>query len=296
MKITFLGTSSMMPTAERNHNSILFNYMNENILVDCGEGTQRQFRKADLNPVKITKILITHWHGDHVLGLPGLLQNLSRNNYNKVLEIYGPKESSRFFKNMLSWFYTDVRIKIKVIEVEEGIFFENEDFILKATKLNHTVPCLGYSFIEKDKRKINLNYLKKFGLKNDPIIRDLQKGKDIIWKGKKIKNKPATTIRKGKKITFVLDTGFTKKIINLAENSDLLICESTHSDELKEKAEAYHHLTARQAGEIAKKAKVKELILTHFSQRYKDVTFLLKETKKVFKNTKAANDFDSFDI
>ena len=158
------------------------------------------------------------------------------------------------------------------------------------------MPCLGYSFIEKDKRKINLNYLKKFGLKNDPIIRDLQKGKDIIWKGKKIKNKPATTIRKGKKITFVLVTGFTKKIINLAENSDLLICESTHSDELKEKAEAYHHLTARQAGEIAKKAKVKELILTHFSQRYKDVTFLLKETKKVFKNTKAANDFDSFDI
>ena len=286
----------MMPTAERNHNSILLNYKSENILVDCGEGTQRQFRKADLNPAKITKILITHWHGDHVLGLPGLVQNLSRNNYNKVLEIYGPKESSRFFKNMLSWFYTDVKIKIKVIEVNEGIFFENEEFILKATKLNHTVPCLGYSFIEKDKRKINLNYLKKFKLENNPIIRELQKGKDIIWNGKKIKNKLATTIKKGKKVAFILDTGFTSNIIDLAKDSDLLVCESTHSDELKEKAAAYHHLTAKQAGEIAKKSKVKELILTHFSQRYKEVGFLMKEAKKNFKNTKVANDLDSFEI
>ncbi len=296
MKITFLGTSSMIPTVKRNHNSILFDYENEHILVDCGEGTQRQFRIGNINPVKITKILISHWHGDHVLGLPGLLQNLSRHNYNKVLEVYGPKGTSNFFKNMLSWFYTDVKIKIKINEVDEGIFFENEDFILKAAKLNHRVPCLGYSFIEKDKRKININYLKKFGLKNDPIIRELQKGKDIIWKGKKIKNKLATKLRKGKKVTFILDTGFTNNIINLAKDSDVLVCESTHSDELKEKAEAYNHLTAKQAGEIAKKAKAKELILTHFSQRYKDVGFLMKEAKLNFKNVKLANDFDSFEI
>ena len=296
MKITFLGTSSMMPTADRNHSSILFNYKDENILIDCGEGTQKQFRIANLNPVKITKILITHWHGDHILGLPGLLQNLYKNNYHGILEVYGPKGTSLFFKKMFAWFYADIRLNVKVNDVNEGIFFENEKFILKCISLNHRVPCLGYSFIEKERRKININYLKKFGLKNHPIIKELQNGKDIIWEGKKIKNKLATTIIKGKKISFILDTALTPNIIKLVKDSDLLICESTLSDDLKERAKEYRHLTTKQAAKIAKDAKVKELILTHFSQRYKEVENLLKEAKTVFKNTKCANDFDSFEI
>lgn len=296
MKITFLGTGSMMPTATRNHSSILFNYKEENILIDCGEGTQKQFRIAGLNPLKITKILITHWHGDHILGLPGLLQNLYKNGYNKVLEIYGPKGSKKFFENMFKWFYVDLRLNFKVKEINEGIFFENQDFVLKCTKLNHGIPCLGYSFIEKERRKIDINYLKKFNLKNHQIIKELQKGKDITWEGKKIKNKLATKIVKGKKVSFILDTGFTKNIINLVKDSDVLVCESTHSDELVEKAKEYGHLTTKQAAKIAKDSKVKELILTHFSQRYKETDDLLKQAKSVFKNTKAANDFDWFEI
>ena len=296
MKITFLGTGAMLPTKERNTNAIFTSYNTEGILVDCGEGTQKQLRLANISPTKVTKILITHWHGDHILGLPGLLQNLYRNNYNKVLEIYGPKGTKLFLQKMFQWFYVDMNLKIKVTEVEEGVFFENEEFILKSTSLNHKVPCLGYSFIEKDKRKININYLKKFNLKNNPIIRELQKGKDITWEGKKIKNKLATKIIKGKKISFILDTGFTNNILKLASNSDLLICESTHSDELIEKAKEYCHLTSKQAALIAKKSKCKELILTHFSQRYNDVNFLLKEAKTVFKNTTCANDFDWFEI
>ena len=296
MKITFLGTSSMMPTATRNHSSILFNYKDENILVDCGEGTQRQFRVGNLNPLKITKILITHWHGDHVLGLPGLLQNLYRNNYNKTLEIYGPKGTKLFLQKMFEWFYSDIKLKISIKEVEEGIFFENQDFKLECTKLDHKVPCLGYSFIEKNKRKINMNYLKKFNLKNNPIIRELQLGKDIIWEGRKIKNKLATKTISGKKISFILDTGFTKNILKLAKDSNVLICESTHGDELIEKAKKFKHLTSKQAALIAKQSKCKELILTHFSQRYKETNNLLKEAKRVFKNTSAANDFDWFEI
>jgi len=296
MKITFLGTSSMMPTATRNHSSILFNYKDENILVDCGEGTQRQFRVGNLNPLKITKILITHWHGDHVLGLPGLLQNLYRNNYNKTLEIYGPKGTKLFLQKMFEWFYSDIKLKISIKEVEEGIFFENQDFKLECTKLDHKVPCLGYSFIEKNKRKINMNYLKKFNLKNNPIIRELQLGKDIIWEGRKIKNKLATKTISGKKVSFILDTGFTKNILKLAKDSNVLICESTHGDELIEKAKKFKHLTSKQAALIAKQSKCKELILTHFSQRYKETNNLLKEAKRVFKNTSAANDFDWFEI
>ena len=286
----------MMPTATRNHSSILFNYKDENILVDCGEGTQRQFRVGNLNPLKITKILITHWHGDHVLGLPGLLQNLYRNNYNKTLEIYGPKGTKLFLQKMFEWFYSDIKLKISIKEVEEGIFFENQDFKLECTKLDHKVPCLGYSFIEKNKRKINMNYLKKFNLKNNPIIRELQLGKDIIWEGRKIKNKLATKTISGKKISFILDTGFTKNILKLAKDSNVLICESTHGDELIEKAKKFKHLTSKQAALIAKQSKCKELILTHFSQRYKETNNLLKEAKRVFKNTSAANDFDWFEI
>jgi len=286
----------MMPTATRNHSSILFNYKDENILVDCGEGTQRQFRVGNLNPLKITKILITHWHGDHVLGLPGLLQNLYRNNYNKTLEIYGPKGTKLFLQKMFEWFYSDIKLKISIKEVEEGIFFENQDFKLECTKLDHKVPCLGYSFIEKNKRKINMNYLKKFNLKNNPIIRELQLGKDIIWEGRKIKNKLATKTISGKKVSFILDTGFTKNILKLAKDSNVLICESTHGDELIEKAKKFKHLTSKQAALIAKQSKCKELILTHFSQRYKETNNLLKEAKRVFKNTSAANDFDWFEI
>lgn len=290
MKITFLGTGSMIPTKERNHISILLRYKDENILIDCGEGTQRQLRFANISSTKITKILITHWHGDHILGLPGIISSMGASQYNKTLEIYGPKNSKKYFQNLMSGFAQQTNIKLNLKETSSGIFFENNDFKLKATELIHGIKCLGYSFIEKDKRKINLNYLKKYGLKKHPILKELQKGNSITWKGKKINVDKATIIKKGKKITFISDTNLTQSIITLAKDSDLLICESTHLDELKEKTEKYKHLTSKQAAQIAKKTKVKKLVLTHFSQRYKDVKPLLKEAKSIFKNTIVAND------
>ena len=104
IKITFLGTSDSIPTKERNHTSILLNYKNENILIDCGEGTQRQFKKANLNPCRLTSILITHWHGDHILGLPGLLQTLAMQNYNRTLKIYGPRNTKKFAEEIMKMF------------------------------------------------------------------------------------------------------------------------------------------------------------------------------------------------
>ena len=112
--ITFLGTSQAIPTAKRNHTSILLSYNSENILIDCGEGTQRQFRKAKINPCKLTKLLITHWHGDHILGIPGLLQTLALNNYNRTLEIYGPKGTKKFMNLMQQIFFKVGKIKIIV--------------------------------------------------------------------------------------------------------------------------------------------------------------------------------------
>lgn len=296
MEISILGTSGTLPTKERNPTAVLCSYKNHNILIDCAEGTQRQFRLASIPQTRITKLLITHWHGDHILGLPGLIQSLGINNYSKTLEIYGPKGTTNFFKNMRTWFYFPIQISIKVKDIGEGKFFEDNDLELYAYKMDHRVPCLAYVIKEKNKRKINLNYLKEFGLKQHPILKELQRGKDIVWKGKKILASKATKIQIGKKICFITDTGYTKDTIKAAKGSDLLICESTFKDGLKEKARDFKHLTAKQAAEIAKKAKVKRLILTHFSQRYKDTTEIKKEAQKTFKNITCANDLDYFVI
>ncbi|MEM4271439.1 MAG: MBL fold metallo-hydrolase, partial [Candidatus Pacearchaeota archaeon] len=155
IKLYFLGTGQAIPTEKRNHTAILLQYANENILVDCGEGTQRQFRKAKLNPCKLTRLLITHWHGDHVLGLPGLLQTLALNNYNKTLEVYVPKHTAHFFQLIQKMFVYKDKIKIKLNEVLSSTIFETSDFKIEAEAMKHDTPCLAYSFIEKDKIRID---------------------------------------------------------------------------------------------------------------------------------------------
>lgn len=292
IRLTFLGTGSMVPTKERNHIAVLVSYKDENILVDCGEGTQRQLRLADISPTKVTKILISHWHGDHVLGLPGLMYSLAANEYSKTLHIYGPKGTKEFMFHLFKGFAYKDQISYEIHEIGEGVFFETKDFKLEAKKLIHTAPCFGYAFIEKDRRNIDVDYLKKhYGFSRHPILRDLQAGKDIVWKGKKISASKATKLTEGKKIVFVSDTVYCKPAIDLAKDADLLVCESTYLKDLEDKASDYKHLSARQAAEIAKKAKAKKLILTHFSQRYKDVKDVEKEAKSVFKDSICAKDF-----
>jgi len=289
----------MLPTKDRNHSSLLIQYFNEGIMIDCGEGTQKQLRIANISPTKITKLLITHFHGDHVLGIPGLLQSLVANNYQKRLEIYGPIGTKKHIDYMLKG------IELKEIKhLNYGItelsaprgFYKDKNFSLKCGKANHNVPTLTYSFIEGDKRKINIKYVERFGLKTHPLLGQLQQGKDIVYKGKKISAKKATTIKPGKKITVILDTATSPSLSSFAKDSDVLICESTWANDMEKFTEKRKHLTSKQAAEIAKKAKVKKLILTHFSQRYKDLKGLLKEAKKVFKNTETAKDFMKFEL
>jgi ribonuclease Z len=295
IKITFLGTSDAVPSAERNHTSILLNYKDENILVDCGEGTQRQFRKAGLNPCKVTRLLITHWHGDHVLGIPGLLQTLNFSDYNKTLFIYGPKGTKEFMNQIFKTFIFQGKFNIEVKEVENK-FFENDDFCIEAKKMTHGIPCNAYSFVKKDNLRIDKGKLEKTGIKG-AIIQELKKGKDIIFNGKKYLAKNLTYKEEGKKISFVFDTSFNKEIIPFVKNSDLLICESTFGEELEEQAKEYHHLTSKQSAEIAKKSNSEKLILTHISQRYsKNPKKILDTAKQVFKNSSLAKDLDIVEI
>lgn len=296
MELTFLGTGSMLPTKERNGTAVLLSHRDETLLFDCGEGTQKQMRIMHIPVTKITKILLSHWHGDHVFGLPGLLLTMGASHYNKTLEIYGPKGSKKRFVDLQRPWIPQEKISLALKEVSKGIFFDGTSFRLEALPLEHTTHVIGFSFVEKDKRNIDIAYTKQFGLVKNPLLRDLQAGKDIIWQGKKIKASRATTITKGKKITFLTDTRMCANAVRLASNADLLICEATYDATMKEKAEEYGHLTAKDAAMIAKKAKVKKLIITHFSQRYKDNKALEQEAKQVFPNTIAAHDFMQYKV
>lgn len=289
MEIVFLGTSSMQPTRERSLTSILFKHKTENILIDCGEGTQRQMKILGIPPTRINKILLTHLHGDHINGLPGFLQNLAVNQYSKTLEIYGPHGTKDLIKNIFK--LVTGRVKLKINEISPGLFLKTDDLIFKSILLEHTTKTFGYSIEEIPKRRINMNYIKKFELKQSPILKDLQKGKNIIFKNKKILASKATYLIPGKKISLILDTKYCSNAVKLAQNSDLLISEATFAEDNKDKARDYEHLTASQAALIAKKSRSKKLILTHFSQRYKTIDTLLNEAKKIFKETSCAKDF-----
>ncbi len=296
MQITILGTSAMLPTKERNPSAVFLSYKTEGILFDCGEGTQRQMKLAGIPFSKITKVLITHWHGDHVLGLPGLIQSMGGSDYQGVLEIYAPKGCKKIFEHMLQGIVFDFRIKVEFIEVIKRKLFQGKDFSLEALPLDHKIPCLGYSFIENEKRKIEMNKVKKFGIPEGPLIGELQEGKIITFKGKKIHPDDISTVIKGKKITFITDTTVCSNAYELAKDSDLLICESSYASKLQDKALEYKHLTAHDAALIASKSNVKKLMLTHFSARYKNTLEIEEDARTLFDNIICAKDFTRINL
>ena len=296
IKLTFLGTAGSIPSARRNHTAILLNYNKENILIDCGEGTQRQFRKARMNPCKVTRILISHWHGDHVLGIPGLLQTLGLSGYNKTLYIYGPRGTKKFMKEILKVFHFTGDYPIKVEEVS-GKFFETKDFYLEAKAMTHRIPCNAYVFVKKGRTRIDKKKLEKSKLPSGPLLQRLKQGKNIFYKGKKYLAKNLTFEEADKKIAVIMDTSLNKRIAPFVKNSDLLICESSFGSDLEKQAKERFHFTAKQAGEIAKKSKSKKLVLMHISQRYeKNLKKILNEAKKNFKNTSIVDDLDEIEV
>ncbi|HLD00659.1 MAG TPA: ribonuclease Z [Candidatus Nanoarchaeia archaeon] len=295
IKITFLGTGCMQPTKSRNHSGILLRYKSESILLDCGEGIQRQMRIAGIKPARITKVFLSHWHGDHVFGLAGLISTMGADGFSGTLQIYGPPGSKKYMDNLLKSFSVKNLIPIEVREVKTGDFFENEDFILRAELLKHSATCIGFSLIEKDRRRIELTKAKKLGLKG-PILGKIQRGEEVTVSGKKIKPSEVTYIVKGKKISYIADTVKCKGADNLAQEADLLISEGTHIEDIKSKTRKYMHLTVKEAAEIASRNKVKRLIITHISQRYKNSEEVLKEAKAGFKNSKVAEDFMEVEV
>lgn len=294
LELTFLGTSSMFPTKNRNHAAVLLRYEGSYNLFDCGEGTQRQMRIAGLSPYKVDNIFLSHWHGDHSLGLGGIIQSMSATKRVENLSVYGPIETEMRVDHVMNTYIFRKTFRVEARDAtcaKETTIMKGENFKVNAINLKHNVPCLGFKFIEDSRRKINLDYLAKFGLKQDKVLGDLQKGKDIIWKGKKITAEKGTIEIPGRTIAYLTDFTMEKKVENFCKGVDTIICEATYSKEDREKLDDRQHISSVEAAELAKKAGAKQLIITHFSQRYNRVDHLLEEAKKIFLNTTAATDF-----
>jgi len=284
----------MVPTKERNVSAVFLSFKTEGILFDCGEGTQRQMNIAGIKRTSVTKVLISHWHGDHVSGLVGLIQTMGNDEIPPNLEIFGPRGTEEHMEHLMKMCDFESRVNLKIYEIDvDGVekVFDGEDFIIEAAPLNHSSPCIGYSFIEKDRWKIDMALLKKMGVPEGKHLQPLQEGKSIEWKGNKIDAEKVTSMVKGKKISYIMDTAMCSPAITLAKDSDILICESAYASDLEEKARLHRHLTGKQAGMIANNANVGRLYLMHFSQRYKSAKEIEEDAKDVFSKTEAAHDF-----
>ena len=290
MELTFLGTSAMVPTKDRNHASVYLEHEGVGILFDCGEGTQRQLRIAGISPAKIRIICITHWHGDHALGLVGLLQTMGASHNEHEVTLIGPAGTSERIASLMEIYPAALPYTLNVIDAEQGSH-RFSGFRIASQPLMHVIPNLGFAFVEDDSRVLEHERIKREKIRDGPWLGRLQKGQDAEYDGRTLPLEDYTRLRKGRKVSYVTDTSYCKEAVELARNSDVLICESTFTSEHDEKSLAYDHMTAQQAAQLAVAAGVSRLVLTHFSQRYTRVDAFLEEAQAVFPDTRAAYDF-----
>ncbi len=280
-KVVLLGTSSGIPTKDRNTTSIYFQFLGKSFLFDCGEGTQRQIFKADLNIYKIEYIFFTHLHGDHILGAPGLIQTLDFHGKKKI-KIFGTPTISEKINCLLkgSVYNQEIEIDISEIKPPDNVekIYEEEDFYINAVSMNHVIPCIGYSFIEKDKKVYDRQIIKELKLTKEDFINLENKG-FVKKNGKIIKKDQITKTKKGFKFTFITDTYKTDNIIKLAKDSDILVIESTYFDE-EDKAKEYKHLTFKYILDIYPQLNCKKIVLTHFSRKYSSLDIFKREIEK----------------
>lgn len=297
MEITFLGTSSAVHSYERNHPSIILKAFGEVMMFDCGEGTQRQLIYAKISPMKISKIFLTHYHGDHILGLPGLLQSMNFRGREKKLTIYGPRGLNALKDAIFSLGYCKIEFPIEFVEIDSGIVEQTDEYFITSQNVNHFVPCLAYSIEELKKPRFLREKAIELGVPVGPDFGRLHNGEEVEINGKIIK--PEQVLgppRKGMKISYSGDTTPCEEMIELAKDSDLLIHESTYIKEDNDKAEENYHSTSADAALIAKKSNSKRLILTHISTRYQDTNQLLKEALEIFENAEIAKDLKKIEL
>ncbi len=291
----------MMPLPGRFLTSALVRREGDLFLFDCGEGTQVSLKMLNLKWKHIDSIFISHMHADHVTGLPGLLMLSSQVDRDKPLYIYGPERLIEYVEESKRILDMYINYEIRVIPVKPGILFESDDFYISCFPLKHTKQCFGYSLTEK-KRAGVFSVLKAKELKVPlgPLWGKLQRGESVLSEDN-LTITPDMVLgpqRDGRKFSYVTDSMYFPEISDYVRDSDLLFCEGMFEKALEEDARDKKHMTAYQAGLVARDGNVKKLCLQHYSPRYsdKELKILLKDAKEVFENTILTRDRMSFDI
>ncbi|AXG38140.1 ribonuclease Z [Enterococcus gilvus] len=304
MELEFLGTGAGVPAKHRNVSSLALKLLDERNsiwLFDCGEGTQMQILRTTIKPRKIEKIFISHLHGDHIFGLPGLLSSRSFQGGEEPVEIYGPVGLENYVRTSLQVTKTHLSYPLHFVEIKEGIIFQDKQFTVESMLLDHGIDSYGFRVKEADHEGVlQVDKLVALGVPAGPIY-----GK--IKRGEKVTMLDGTTIdgrdfvgeeKKGRVVTIFGDTRFMTRSSEFAKNSDVIVHESTFNKNESKLARAYFHSTTQQAATIAKEAHAKKLLLTHISARYlaKEAKELEEEAREIFPNTQIAKDFDIVDV
>ncbi|SET32902.1 ribonuclease Z [Paenibacillus sp. NFR01] len=305
MELYFLGTNAGVPTIQRNVTSIALRLLEERRsfwMFDCGEGTQHQVLRSPLRLGKLEKLFITHLHGDHLFGLPGLLSSRGYQGGISPLTVYGPPGLKVFLDTALSVSQCRIPYKLDIIEHTGGLVFEDDTFKVEALLLEHRIDSYGYRITEKDSPgSLNTELLQSHGLKPGPLYGKLKKGEDITT-DTGVALRAADVLfapKRGRIVAILGDTRPCANAVKLSQGADLIVHEATFAHDLAETAYQYHHSTSRQAAELAREAEGRELLLTHFSSRYtspEELLPLLEEAQEIFPKTQLAEEFCTFPV
>lgn len=305
MELTFLGTGAGVPSRNRNVTSIMLKLLdesNEMWMFDCGEATQHQILKTTLKPRKVSKIFITHLHGDHIFGLPGFLSSRSHQGGDSLLTVYGPKGIKEYIQSFIRLTKTTLGYELRIIELDqEGIAFQNDQYQVIYHTLDHAIQSYGFRIVEADQTgELLIDKAREDGVPNGPLLGRLKKGLIVTLEdGRQLNGLDYIgPDKKGHIVTILGDTRYNEHAISLAKDADILVHEATFAAGEEKMARNYFHSTANQAGKVAATAGVKKLLITHISARYvgKAAGQLELDARKVFENTQIVKDFDSVAI
>lgn len=302
MQLQFLGTGAGMPSKSRNTSCLALKLLEENgeiWLFDCGEATQHQILHTTVKPRRINKIFITHLHGDHIFGLPGFLSSRSFLGGTDPVTVYGPQGLENWVRATLNITGTHLTYELNFEVIEEGVVFENEQFIVSCQKIQHVIQSYGFRVEQKDlPGKLNIEKARALGVPNGPLLGSLKNGQDVVLEnGQTIRSTDVVSESiEGFKLAILGDTKFCQASIELAEKVDVLIHEATFDKGTENLAAIYGHSTNVEAARVAQEAGASALLMNHISSRFlsNDLKVLEMDAQEVFKNSVIVQDFDQF--
>ena len=293
--LSVFGTGSQIPTLRRGHPGAFLQWHGLGLLIDPGETTQMRFARSEIPPSRTDVVFISHLHGDHCLGLPGVLQTLTWHERIEPLPIFCPPGGAEYLERLMAGIIWHPGYEYSIHEVESGPFYEAGPLTLCAAPLDHDVPCIGLQVIERDRWQLDPQSIDELDLKDNPLLSRLVAGESVTHRGQLIEPEQVGSLRRGPRFAYVADTRACDPALELAADADLLLIESTYLDEHETQAADHGHLTARQAALIARDAGVTRAVLAHFSNRYPDAPVRAQaQGREVFAHVIAARDGDVF--